>query len=125
VLRRGIAHSVHHEGGHSCSIVPIPSASPPDPHHRYSEELIELLFIASMRTFHLSIQLRRMRPDLDVPVELILEFVTAICADRVNAKKELLDDVIHELDCVHPVAGLLGDATPLASAERGQPFPVP
>jgi len=40
---------------------------------------------------------------LDVPLELSLELVTAIRADRVNAKGELLDDVVDELDCVHLV----------------------
>ena len=37
---------------------------------------------------------------LDVPVKLSLEFVSSIRADRVNAKRKLLDDVVDKSDRV-------------------------
>ena len=61
-----------------------------------------------MRSLDLTVEPRRPGLDicvadteiLDMPVELRLELVTAIGADRVDPEGELSDDVAHEVYCV-------------------------
>ena len=68
-----------------------------------------------MRSLDLTVQLGRPRLDidvpdalvLDVPVELSLPLVTAIGADGVDAKWELLDDVVDEVDGAFLVVALV------------------
>ncbi len=72
------------------------------------EERVELVFVGSMRSFDLSVELRRSRFDVDVfharvgdvPVEERLELVAAIGSDRLDSKRELLHDVIDKVDGV-------------------------
>ena len=70
------------------------------------EELVELVLVGPMRPLDLSVQLGRSRFDVDVfhafvcnvPVEERLELVAAIRADRLDPKRELLNDEIDEVD---------------------------
>ena len=58
-----------------------------------------------MRSFHLSIQLRRARLDvdmtdalvLDMPMKFGLEFVSPVCADFPYSERKLFDDVIDKI----------------------------
>ena len=70
------------------------------------EELVELLFIGSMRSLDLAVQLRCSASNVgvsdalifDVPVELRLEFMTVVGPDLFDAERELLDDMVDEID---------------------------
>ncbi len=61
-----------------------------------------------MRSFHFSVQSRGRGSDvavinaqvLQMPMKFGLEFVTVVCADGVQAKRELLDHVVDEPDGV-------------------------
>ena len=61
-----------------------------------------------MRSFHLAVQLRRAPLDvgvtdaeiLDVPMELRLELMAIVGSDLTNAERELVDDMIYEVDCI-------------------------
>jgi len=58
-----------------------------------------------MRSFHLSIQLRRARLDvdmtdalvLDMPMEFRLEFMAPVCPDFAYSERKLFDDVIDKI----------------------------
>ena len=71
-------------------------------------ELVELLLIRAVRALDHAIELRRPGLDVDVqdalvgqvPVELGLELMPAVCAHGVNAEGELLDDIVQEGDGV-------------------------
>lgn len=70
------------------------------------EELVELVFVGSVGSLDLAIELRRSCLDVDVfhaqvshvPVEERLELVAAIGADRSDPERELLDHVVDEVD---------------------------
>jgi hypothetical protein len=72
------------------------------------QQLIKLLLVGSVRPFHLAVELRGPRfdvnmPDssvLDMPMKEGLELMTSIRADCVDAKGELVDDIVDELDRV-------------------------
>jgi len=61
-----------------------------------------------MRPLDLAVELRGSRLDVDVldapvghmPVEECLKLVSSVGTDRVNAKRELLDHVVDEIDCI-------------------------
>lgn len=73
-----------------------------------AEKLIELLLIGTVGSFDFAIELRGAPFDVgvpdpeifDMPMELGLEFVTIIRAHLANAKRELFDDVVNEVDRV-------------------------
>src|SRR5215470_1049531 len=75
---------------------------------RVAQELVELLLIGAMRALDLAVELRRAGLDVHVPDTLVgempveegLELLPAIRAHRVDAKRELLDDVVEERDRV-------------------------
>ena len=58
-----------------------------------------------MGSFHLAIQLRRARLDvdmtnalvLDMPVEFCLEFMPSVCSDFPNSEGKFFDDVIDKI----------------------------
>ena len=71
-----------------------------------SEKLIELLFVGSMGSFDLAVELRSAWLDVDVlhaevgdvPVEECLEFVATVGLDGANPEGELVDHVVDEVD---------------------------
>ena len=70
------------------------------------EQLIELVLIGSVRSLDLAVQLRCARLDVDVfhaqvchvPVKERLELVTAVSSDGAYPERELLHDVVDEID---------------------------
>ena len=70
------------------------------------EPAIELFAVDSVGSLHLSVEARRERTDVDVadaavehmPVELRLELRTVVGLDRFDVERELLQDVVDELD---------------------------
>ena len=72
------------------------------------EQLVELVPVGLVGSFHLAIELRGPRFDVDVPDSLVgdvpveprLELVPSIGSDRVNPKWELLDHAIDEINRV-------------------------
>ena len=72
------------------------------------EELIELLLIGTVGSLDFAVQLRCAAlyvgvPDpniFNMPMEIGLEFVTIIRAHLANAKRELFDNVVNEVDRV-------------------------
>ncbi len=70
------------------------------------EQLIKLLLVGSMRSFHLAVELRSTWSDVDVlhaqvcnmPMEERLKLVAAIRLDGADSKGELLDHVVDEVD---------------------------
>jgi len=70
------------------------------------QQLVELFFVGSVRSFDFAVELRRSRFDVDmasafvfdVPVELSLELMATIRSDSVNAKREPLYDIIYEVN---------------------------
>ena len=70
------------------------------------EQLVELLFVGSMRSLDLSVELRRAWLDvgvanalvLDMPVEPGLEFVSVVGPDFLDPEREPPDHVVDEVD---------------------------
>ena len=75
---------------------------------RIGQQLVELLLVGSVRPLDLSVQLGRSgldvhMPDalvLDVPVERCLPFMAAIGTNCMDAERELLYDVVDEVNRV-------------------------
>lgn len=73
-----------------------------------AQQLIKLLAVGAVLLFHLSVELRRTTFDvsvadaeiLDMPMELGLELVPVVGSDFAYAERELVDDVIDEVDRV-------------------------
>lgn len=73
-----------------------------------AKELIELLLIGSMRSFHLAVQLRRTTFDVgvsntfvfNVPMDFRQEFMAIVSSNFANAEKKLVNDMIDEVDRV-------------------------
>ena len=88
------------------------------------KELVELLVIDAMRPFHLAIEPRRARANVDVPnieslevpVELRLKLGTVVRLHHVHAKWQPADDLVDELHGRALVARVvdLQDANPRA-----------
>jgi hypothetical protein len=76
------------------------------------QELVELLLAGSVRSFHLTIEFRGAwfdvnmpdTPVLDMPMEKGLKLMTSIRTDGVDAKRELFDNVVDELNSVVLIA---------------------
>lgn len=72
------------------------------------EQLAELLLVGPVRSFHVAVELRCSRFDVDVPdplfgyvsVEFCLELVSPIGSDRVSPERKLLGNVADEVDGV-------------------------
>ncbi len=72
------------------------------------EQLAELLLVGPVRSFHLAVELRCSRFDVDVPdplfgyvsVGFCLELLSPIGSDRVSPKLKLLGNVADEVDGV-------------------------
>lgn len=71
-----------------------------------AEQLIKFLLIRAVRSFHFATQLRGTALDvgmtntevLDMPVELGLELVTVVGSDFAYPERELVNDMIDEVD---------------------------
>jgi hypothetical protein len=71
-------------------------------------------------SLHLPVELRRSWFDINmsdplifyVPVEVRLKFMPAVCTDGMNAKRELLDHVINEIDGTFLVMTLVDSQSP-------------
>jgi len=72
------------------------------------KQLVELLLVGPVRPLDLPVQPRRPHPNvpmadaeiLDMPMELGLELVPVVRADRADAEREARDHVVHEPDSV-------------------------
>ena len=73
-----------------------------------AEKLVELMAVRAVRTLHLAVELGRATFDvgmadtkiLDMPVDLRLELMAVIGAYFTDVKRDLFNDMIHEVDCI-------------------------
>ena len=79
------------------------------------EESVELFLVDPVRSFHFAVEPWRLGSDVDVadalvgdmPVEPGLELGAIVGLDRVDLERQLLKDVVDELDCGVLVAAVV------------------